>query len=162
MNLKTILFLKAASGEKVGTDLPFQFSAQGGNGDATPKTTNSYGTTISTTSAENNSVTVTQVYDPEQSPTSYRNGYVNVFFHKLNDFLADGKVTFTADVSISENPASVTELHIYIGNKVVPCSFADGTITAAFTDAVASEKKYIEVRCSGCSFTLSNCKITDA
>ena len=162
MNLKTLLWLKAANGKKIGSDLPFQFSAQGGNGDATPKTTNSYGTTISTTSAENNSVVVTQVYDSEQAATSYRNGYVNVFFNKLNDFLADGKVTFTADISVTENPASVTEIHLYIGNKVVPCSFADGKLTAVFTDAIASEKKYIEVRCCGCSFTLSNCKLTDA
>lgn len=161
MNLKTLLKLKAASGgSKAETETPSAFSASGGTGMITPTQTNSYGTTLSTTSAADNSVDVTQVYNPGYPAVSYRNGYVCVVFTKIVDWLEDSDIRFTADISISANPAEVTQIDIYLNSKALSADITGGKIDVTYNNESPANKYYIEVRCCGCSFTLSNCMIT--
>ena len=156
-----LLFLAGASGgNKEQTELPFAFSAGGGTGVFTPTLTNNYGTTINTTSAENNSVDVTQVPNTDYPPTSYRNGYICVIFPSMNTWLADSGIQFDADIDITDNPLEATEIAIYINSKLDTHILPGNHITATFRTAEPSNRDYIEIRCSGCDFTLSNCKIT--
>lgn len=162
MNLKQLLFLKAAGGKGETSEPPIFFSAVGGNGKTyTKQTTNDYGTTMNTISAEGNTVTVTQVYNPEYQAKSYRNGFVCVGFDSINDWLGDDTVvTFTADIDITANPAETSSIDLFIANSSSSANITGGKITATWTNAQPSNKYYIEIRCFGCSFTLSNCKLT--
>lgn len=161
MNLKRLLFLKAASGGITEeTETPSAFSASGGTGTITPTQTNSYGTTLSTTSAADNSVVVTQVYNSDYPAGNYRNGYVCVVFTKIVEWLEDSDIRFTADISISANPAEVTKFDVYLNSKNLSSDITGGKIDVTYNNESPANKYYIEVRCCGCSFTLSNCMIT--
>ena len=156
-----LLFLAGASGNKEQTELPFAFSASGGTGVFTPSKTNNYGTTIDTTDATANRIEVTQIPNTDYAPTSYRNGYVCVIFPSMNTWLADSNVRFEADIEISENPLDATEIDVYINTKLEVHLIASGNhISATFRVAEPSNRDYVEIRCGGCSFTLSNCKLT--
>lgn len=161
MNLKQLLTMKAASGKGEISELPSFFSAGGGTGkNFTKKTTNNYGTTINTTSADANSVTVTQVYNSDYQPGSYRNGYICVGFDSINDWLAEGSaITFTADISITANPAEVSTLDVFVNSASSSATITGGTISVTWTGKQPSDYFYVEIRCGGCSFTLSNCKL---
>lgn len=161
MNLKQLLFLKACAKKEDNVNFPGYFSAVGGNGAIVPVATNNYGTTLSTTSAEENSVTVTQVYDSSYQPISYRNGYVNVGFDKMTTWIDEGAtLTFTADIEITANPAEVEKLQILFGSKTVDGVISDGKLTATSSNNSATQHEYVEIRCCGCSFILSNAILT--
>ena len=162
MNLKQLLFLKAAGGGGVISEPPSFFSAGGGTGKSfAKKTSNNYGTTIDSVSADANRVTVTQVYNPDYQPGSYRNGYVCVGFDSINDWLAEGaSITFTADISITANPAEVSALDVFVNNASNSATITGGKINVKWTGKQPSDYYYVEIRCGGCSFVLSNCKLT--
>jgi hypothetical protein len=161
MNLKPLLFLKAASGEQVKSETPTAFSAVGSAGTFTPRTTNNYGTTIDSTSAEDNSVTVTQVYDSAYSPTGYQNGYIAVLFSKISEWIGAGKeITFSADIEITENPAEVTSFNAILSSTTKTANVTDGKVTFTWNGLSATTREYIEFRCGGASFTLSNCVLS--
>ena len=106
-------------------------------------------------------MTVVQVYNPEQQVKSYQNGFVCIGFDSINDWLGDGSsVTFTADITITENPTETTSMNLFIGNASMPATITGGKISVTWTDEQPSNKYYVELRCFGCSFTLSNCKLT--
>lgn len=160
MNLKQLIFLKSAAGG-VESETPIFFSAVGGNGrDFAKNTTNAYGTTISTTSAEGNTVTVEQEYNSEYLPTSYHNGFVCVGFDSVKDWVDEGSaITFSADINITENPAAVSTLDIYYASAGTAGIISDGKFTATLSKLQTANRYYLEIRCGGCSFTLSNCKL---
>lgn len=164
MNLKQIIYLHALSEEPEPPftgEYPIAFSAVGGTGTVPLRTTNNYGTTLSTTSAENNSVSVTQVYNSGYAPTNYNNGYLAVAFNKIDEWIAAGKtIVFEADMNISANPASATETYVILsGHTEYNISISTGKIYAEFSGLTWNNRPYIEFRCAGCSFTLSNCKL---
>jgi len=157
MNLRRLMFLKASGDKEVKIDFPAYFSAVS-NG---KKTTNDYGTTINTTSAEVNEVVVTQVYNPNYTPGSYRNGYFVIGFSRVDEWVAAGKdITFDADVVITENPASTPSTKILLKNQQVWLDFATGHLHATLTGLTSSGQSHLEFYCGGCSFTLSNCKLS--
>jgi hypothetical protein len=157
MNLKRLMFLKASGGQAVKGDPPAYFSATTSG----KNKTNDYGTTIDTTSAEGNKVVVTQVYDPGYDPSSYRNGFFVIGFSKVDEWVAAGKdITFDADVVIAENPASASSTKILLKNKQVWIDFASGHLHAKFTGLTSSGQSHLEFYCAGCSFALSNCKLS--
>lgn len=163
MNLKQLLFLKAASGEQVKSETPTAFSAVGSAGTFSPRTTNNYGTTIDTTSAEANSVTVTQVYDSEYPATGYQNGYIAILFSKINDWIAAGKeITFTADIEITANPAEVTSFNAILSSNTKSSNVTDGKVSFTWSGLSSTTREYIEFRCGGASFKLSNCVLSCA
>ena len=162
MDIKRLMFLKAMSGGEVKECAPFFFSAGSLVHGGTPELTNIYGTTINTTSAADNEVTVTQVYNSEYQPVSYRNGYICVGFEKMIEWAQAGKkIIFDADIDITGNPASVTILQCLIKGKAYNADITGGKIHVAWTDDLTTyERDYVEVRCGGCSFKLSNCKLS--
>jgi len=158
MDLKTLLFFHSAGGSEETTEAPFVFSAVGNV--SNPRTTNNYGTTIDSLSAEDNSVTVTQVYNPEFEPPNYNNGYIAVGFTKIAEWIEAGaSIDFSADIEITENPANVTFINAILGSSTQSCLLSSGKLRYLWNNP-SSTKAYVEVRCSGCSFTLSNCKLT--
>lgn len=157
MNLKRLMFLKASGGQEVKEDPPAYFSATTSG----KNKTNDYGTTIDTTSAEGNKVVVTQVYDPEYSATSYRNGFIVIGFSKVDEWVTAGKdILFDADVVIDENPASASSTKILLKNQQAWLDFASGHLHAKLTGLTSSGQSHLEFYCGGCSFTLSNCKLS--
>ena len=163
MNIKELMFLKAISGKSNPNEcLPMFFSAGSLSHGGTPSLTNNYGTTINTTSATDNEVAVTQVYTSEYQPTSYRNGFICVGFEKMIEWAQGGKkVIFDADINITENPASVTTLQCLIKSKTYNVDITGGKLHQEWTDGISEQDRdYVEIRCGGCSFTLSNCKLS--
>ena len=162
MNLKKLLMLKAATGVEVKSCEPIYFSASGmSTPSATPTTSNSRGTTISTTSAAENSVVVTQVPNYDKDPPTSYNGYLFIGFDKLIEWVNAGKtLIFDADIDITENPFEVTELTAYISSKNNTSSIENGKIHATISGVGEYARNYVELRCSGCSFTLSNCVLS--
>ena len=160
MNIKELMFLKAAAGPKEECLLPIAFSATGINSyPGTYNLTNNYGTTIDSTSATDNSVTVTQVPNHDYQSISYRNGYVDIVFEKLPDWYP-GNIAFSADIEITANPLEVDKMQAIVTTEQRDVIIEDGKFTVEFTGTSATSKYYVELRCCGCSFTLSNCKVT--
>lgn len=161
MDIKTLMFLKAMQVEEDTGEPPIYFSAVGIARGGTPVKTNSYGTTIDTTSADNNRVVVTQVYDSSYAAANYHNGYVAIGFEHLTEWIDAGKtLIFDADIDVSANPTQTASFTIYIRDKLYSASFGGGKIHAEFSNIGTQNKHYVEFRCMGCSFTLSNVKLT--
>ena len=162
MDIKKLMFLKAMSAKEVKENSPIYFSAVGlATPSGTPTLTNNYGTTINTTSAADNEVTITQVATAEYDAISYRNGFVCVGFDKLIEWIGAGKdLIFDADIDITANPLETSVLPVYVSNRNYNATITGGKIHATFTGVAAYSKNYVEVRCGGCSFTLSNCKLS--
>lgn len=155
--LEKLLFLKTASEQKVKEDFPAYFSAT-----STGKNkTNSYGTTINTTSAEDNEVVVTQVYNPDYAVSHYRNGFIVINFSRVDEWVAAGKdITFDADIDITANPGSAASTKVLLKGQQKWLDFSSSHLHATFTDLTSSGSSNMEFYCCGCSFTLSNCKLS--
>lgn len=157
MNLKRLMFLKASGEKEVKIDFPAYFSAT-----STGKNkTNDYGTTIDTTSAESNKVVVTQVYNPDYSISHYRNGFIVIGFSKVDEWVAAGKdITFDADIDITANPGSATSTKILLKGQQKWFEIPSSHLHATLTNLSSSGSSNMEFYCCGCSFTLSNCKLS--
>lgn len=132
------------------------------------KLTNSYGTTISTTEPTN-SITVTQVYNSDYAADSYKNGYICIGINDEVVFEKSYRLSF--DIDISENPANAEYLSLYSNGTSGGGSSAriplGGTRVSSdifnFTkNSSVPTRRYIEIRCMGMSFTISNIMITEA
>lgn len=140
----------------------YGFSANGIDSPIGSKTlSNSYGTTISTTSPSN-VLTVTQsnIYDSSK-PSDYRNGYINI---GLNDDIRLGMpYRFTCDVNMLDNPLNVRAFLVGGNNQTgIGATFVlkDNKLTGNFLYTHNGTKRFLEIRNSGCSMELSNIMIT--
>lgn len=116
---------------------------------------NERGTTISTTDSAN-SVEVIQTKSPDASnTTSFENGYFCIGIH--NNFQDGDIVTISFDVEIKNNPLNATEIAVLTnGVSAEILELKNGRCSVTYTWKNYKDRKYIEVRNSGCSAIFSN------
>lgn len=133
------------------------------NPDAQRVLTNNYGTEISTIDPEN-TLTITQTQADGDS-VSYQNGY---FCIGINDEIKNGSAYyFSADINIKSNPLNNTEFRIMVNGSTAFSSYFELSqkkfrINVNFNYLDINNKKYIEVRCCGMSFDISNIMISES
>lgn len=123
---------------------------------------NNHGTTISTINPSD-SITITQVYRSNYSLESYLNGY---FCVGLNEEIKIGlsyRISF--DIDIISNPGNAKYITILInGSSQYNLNLQEGRISNSFIyskNSVYPTRRFIEFRCMGMSFTISNIMITN-
>lgn len=135
---------------------------------STRYTTNSYGTTLSTTSPEA-SVTITQSQWPESTKASYKNGYIAIGVDNMI-FGAYYDVSFKVS-NITNNPlnASLSNLRLTNpnGSSYMPDTIENDLIifkNRCFAQRTTSnlQEKDWQIRICGMSFTLSEFMVTPA
>jgi len=116
--------------------------------------TNSYGTTISSVDyEEGTALTIAQANRSETSAVSYKNGYFVIGVHGL---VNGARYGFRARINITSNPLNVTSTIILSnGARAAAVNISNGFMYGAFTYNVSGTREYLEVRCSGMSFTIS-------
>ena len=139
----------------------YGFSTGGMSGADSNKTlSNNYGTTISTINPSNELVVTQTKTDNPSNPTNYTNGYFTV---GVNNYLeVDKEYKISMDIDIKDNPLNVSAfMGLVNGNKSFTFNVVDGQLQAVFTWNKNGSNKYIEIRCAGASFTISNFMITE-
>ncbi len=118
--------------------------------------TNGYGTTISTIEPSN-SITVTQLPNNEYYPSSFYNGYFCMGVYGLID---GQRYTLSFDLSITNNPFAVTEMNVLTnGGSATTGKIKNGKFICQFIYKDSGNRKFIEIRNAGVSFTASNFQI---
>ena len=122
---------------------------------------NNHGTTISTINPSD-SLTITQVYRSNYSLESYLNGY---FCVGVNEEIKTGisyRISF--DIDIISNPGNAKYITMLInGSAQYNLNLKEGRISDSFVYSKNSKyptRRFIEFRCMGMSFTISNIMIT--
>ena len=139
----------------------YGFSTSGMSGaDSDKSLSNKYGTTISTINPSNELVVTQTKTDNPSNPTNYSNGYFTV---GVNNYLeVDKEYKISMDIDIKNNPLNVSAfMGLVNGNKSFTFNVVDGQLQAVFTWNKNGSNKYIEIRCAGASFTVSNFMITE-
>ncbi len=140
----------------------FAFSAQGFSSinPQSAAVANAYGTTISTTDGTSNSITVTQSQTGAPSEKyNFRNGYIAI---GLRNLLPSCKYTFSCDVNIADNPLNASNFLILGGGSQNLGNLAqrgDRWAITFTTDAEVYTRPQLELRCMGCSLTISNMQL---
>lgn len=133
------------------------FSATVGN---VNELTNNYGTKISTTEPTNKLI-VTQTPNNDYGASSFYNGYVIV---KLkNKMIAGRKYIVSFDIDITANPLNA-DFILIMANGIDGFRIKlqeNGKHRATVIWNAYSSRNYLEIRCMGMSFILSNIQITE-
>ena len=142
----------------------YGFSAQGINTPSSQRYLNNpRGTTISTINPSD-SITITQVYNSAYNINSYYNGYFCIGINE--EIKRDIKYRISFDIDITSNPGNATYIMILPnGNTQHNINIQEGRISGLFNYTIYSgvpTRRYIEFRCMGMSFTISNIMITYA
>lgn len=140
----------------------YGFSAESMINPSSPRVLkNNHGTTISTVNPSD-SITITQVYRSNYSLESYLNGY---FCVGLNEEIKIGlsyRISF--DIDIISNPGNAKDITILInGSSRYNLNLREGRISNSFIyskNSAYPTRRFIEFRCMGMSFTISNIMIT--
>ena len=140
----------------------YGFSAESMLNPSSPRVLkNNHGTTISTINPSD-SITITQVYRSNYSLESYLNGY---FCVGLNEEIKIGnsyRISF--DIDIISNPGNAKYITILInGSSQYRLNLQEDRISGSFIyskNRVYPTRRFIEFRCMGMSFTISNIMIT--
>lgn len=134
------------------------FSADTGNANYLR---NSYGTEISTTEPTRKLI-VTQTPNNGYVPSSYHNGF---FIAKLKNKMIEGrKYIISFDIDITANPFNVDIIGVmpngtsYQNIKLQENGKCHGIVTWS----EYFNRNFLEIRCYGMSFTISNIQITEA
>lgn len=128
---------------------------------ATPERSNSYGTTINSTSPQTGILDVTQIPNSNYDPGNYRNGYIVIGF-----FAPWGKSTqllFQSYFNTKSNPLSATGRNLLLYGGITLNELPLNGIAAiplTLNVGSGSTRRYLEIRCSGSSFELSEPMIT--
>ena len=125
---------------------------------SSPSLTNVYGTTINSTSYNGNSITVTQtIYsDDVEYEGYYGNGVFYIQVEK-EDIIIDKTYTLIADIDITNNLGNKELLRIIaLGDTLKSMPMENGKIIVSFVAKTISDKNWLEIRCNGMSFVLSN------
>lgn len=135
------------------------------NAEAVGKTTNSYGTTINSTDYDGNKIVVTQLtMSNTTNIASYTNGFFVIGLYN-NVLKFNEEYTFVADYKMTNNLGTSKDIHIGInGASFTKCTFKDGKLYYKFVlNQLVDypQRRFIEVRCCGKSFELSNIMIIE-
>lgn len=122
----------------------------------------SYGTIIDSTDFSDNKVVVTQVPDESYNTAAYQNGYICFLIPELTL----GKTyELSFDVNIADNPLNTDSFVCYACTYSIPrVVLSSGTrckTTFQYKTPSGGRPPYVEVRCGGASFELSNVMITE-
>ena len=122
--------------------------------------TNSYGTTISTTSPAE-ALTVTQTeWQTDYDAGNYRNGYFCIWANGLN---VGKQYTFSCDIEVTDNPLEVDTSSFFFASvsqwNTVIKKQANGRYAVTFTYGSATTYKQMSIINKGCSLIISNMKL---
>ena len=167
-NKRRIVGLTSIKYRKTGRNLAnvVSYSGVSQNMETASKTTNNYGTTLSTTefTAPHGEVTITQSTWPDSNSYSYRNGYFTVQVHNL-EYGKMYNMSFKVS-DITNNPLNINAMYMYGPNG------SGGTWGTMIGDRMVFNnisfnqpsngnfRKQFEIRNCGMSFTMSDFMVT--
>ena len=128
-----------------------------------PVLSNAQGTTITSTTYDGKVIVTQTVFANSSNPRSYENGYF--MFGLYNNILKFGKeYTFIADIKITNNLGETGLLYLVLPYGTVAGIFKNNKIYFNFQflpNSNAPQQRFLDIRCNGMSFELSNIMIVE-
>ena len=125
-----------------------------------PVLTNNYGTEISTTEAVNKVVIKQKKIANTENPSSYENGFMIFAFR--DDFVIGKLYNLSFDLEVINNPLNTNEIMLLVNGNYSQRANIQKRVKTQFQYQKQELRQFIELRCSGMDFVLSNIMITEA
>lgn len=125
-----------------------------------PVLTNNYGTEISTTEAVNKVVIKQKKIADTENPSSYENGFMVFAFR--DDFVIGKLYNISFDLEVINNPLNTNEITLLVNGSYSQRANIQKRVKTQFQYQKQELRQFIELRCSGMDFVLSNIMITEA
>lgn len=125
-----------------------------------PVLTNNYGTEISTTEAVNKVVIKQKKIANTENPSSYKNGFMIFAFR--DDFVIGKLYNLSFDLEVINNPLNTNEITLLVNGSYSQRANIQKRVKTQFQYQKQELRQFIELRCSGMDFVLSNIMITEA
>ena len=125
-----------------------------------PALTNDYGTEISTTEAVNKVVIKQKKIVDTESPVSYKNGFMIFAFR--DDFVIGKLYNLSFDLEVINNPLNANVIMLLVNGSYSQRVNIQKRVKTQFQYQKQELRQFIELRCSGMDFVLSNIMITEA
>lgn len=125
-----------------------------------PTLTNNYGTEISTTEAVNKVVIKQKKIANTENPSSYENGFMIFAFR--DDFVIGKLYNLSFDLEVINNPLNTNEIMLLVNGNYSQRANIQKRVKTQFQYQKQELRQFIELRCSGMDFVLSNIMITEA
>ena len=125
-----------------------------------PVLTNNYGTEISTTEAVNKVVIKQKKIANTENPSSYENGFMIFAFR--DDFVIGKLYNLSFDLEVINNPLNTNEIVLLVNGNYSQRANIQKRVKTQFQYQKQELRQFIELRCSGMDFVLSNIMITEA
>ena len=125
-----------------------------------PVLTNNYGTEISTTEAVNKVVIKQKKIANTENPSSYENGFMIFAFR--DDFVIGKLYNLSFDLEVINNPLNTNEIMLLVNGNYSQRENIQKRVKTQFQYQKQELRQFIELRCSGMDFVLSNIMITEA
>jgi hypothetical protein len=125
-----------------------------------PALTNNYGTEISTTEAVNKVVIKQKKIANTENPSSYENGFMIFAFR--NNFVIGKLYNLSFDLEVINNPLNTNEITLLVNGSYSQRANIQKRVKTQFQYQKQEMRQFIELRCSGMDFVLSNIMITEA
>ena len=125
-----------------------------------PVLTNNYGTEISTTEAVNKVVIKQKKIANTEIPFSYENGFMIFAFR--DDFVIGKLYNLSFDLEVINNPLNANEIMLLVNGSYSQRANIQKRVKTQFQYQKQELRQFIELRCSGMDFVLSNIMITEA
>lgn len=125
-----------------------------------PVLTNNYGTEISTTEAVNKVVIKQKKIANTENPSSYENGFMIFAFR--DDFVIGKLYNLSFDLEVINNPLNTNEITLLVNGNYSQRANIQKRVKTQFQYQKQELRQFIELRCSGMDFVLSNIMITEA
>lgn len=125
-----------------------------------PVLTNDYGTEISTTEAVNKVVIKQKKIANTENPSSYENGFMIFAFR--DDFVIGKLYNLSFDLEVINNPLNTNEITLLVNGSYSKRANIQKRVKTQFQYQKQEMRQFIELRCSGMDFVLSNIMITEA
>lgn len=125
-----------------------------------PVLTNNYGTEISTTEAVNKVVIKQKKIANTENPSSYENGFMIFAFR--DDFVIGKLYNLSFDLEVINNPLNTNEIMLLVNGSYSQRANIQKRVKTQFQYQKQELRQFIELRCSGMDFVLSNIMITEA
>lgn len=125
-----------------------------------PVLTNNYGTEISTTEAVNKVVIKQKKIANTENPSSYENGFMIFAFR--DDFVIGKLYNLSFDLEVINNPLNTNEIMLLVNGNYSQRANIQKRVKTQFQYQKQELRQFIELRCIGMDFVLSNIMITEA
>lgn len=125
-----------------------------------PVLTNNYGTEISTTEAVNKVVIKQKKIANTEIPSSYENGFMIFAFR--DDFVIGKLYNLSFDLEVIKNPLNANEITLLVNGSYSQRANIQKRVKTQFQYQKQELRQFIELRCGGMDFVLSNIMITEA